>query len=430
MGRISYLKQRLLSSSLFKDSFWAVLGSALGKGLSLIAGIVVARFLGKDVYGEYGMIKTNLIMIATFSTFGLGYTSTKFISECKESAQNKIYFIHRYASTLTVVFSLFLAALVFIFAKPLAVYLEGEHLYNILRISSIAILFNAVTTTQIGELSGFGEYRRIAINNTISGIITFISSVLLVYLWGIEGASIALVISYGTNCLINWFSLKKLISESASLPHTEIKKIKKDIFDFSLPVALQESLYSITHWLGIVVLIKLSNYGEVGLMTAATQWSAILLFIPGALRNVALSHLSGNHHDSESNLSTLHRLVQTNLFCTVVPFFVVLLFSNFICSWYGVSYDGLRIVLIVSLLSSIFSSVSNVYTQELMALNMNWYLFFGRLFRDVLSIIFTAIAICLFSNGALMYCISTAFFEMLYLLTLIYKIRISFNGQK
>ena len=53
--------ERLKSSDLFKDSFWALAGSALGKGLSLLAGIAVARFLGKEVYGEYGTIRTCLL---------------------------------------------------------------------------------------------------------------------------------------------------------------------------------------------------------------------------------------------------------------------------------------------------------------------------------------------------------------------------------
>ena len=57
---ITNLKRRLLNSKLFKDSTWALLGSVLGKGLSLVAGIAVARFLGKEIYGEYGMIKNTL----------------------------------------------------------------------------------------------------------------------------------------------------------------------------------------------------------------------------------------------------------------------------------------------------------------------------------------------------------------------------------
>lgn len=49
------IKKRLLSSNLFKDSFWALFGTVIGKALSLFAGIIVARFLGKGLYGEYGM---------------------------------------------------------------------------------------------------------------------------------------------------------------------------------------------------------------------------------------------------------------------------------------------------------------------------------------------------------------------------------------
>ena len=68
--KLSLLFIQLKRSSLFKDSFWALLGSVIGKGLSLIAGIAVARFLGKELYGEYGTIKTTLTYIAIVSTFG------------------------------------------------------------------------------------------------------------------------------------------------------------------------------------------------------------------------------------------------------------------------------------------------------------------------------------------------------------------------
>ena len=58
------IRQNLISSSLFKDSFWAVFGNGLGYFLLLVAGIVIARFLGKDIYGEYGVVKTTMFHIA------------------------------------------------------------------------------------------------------------------------------------------------------------------------------------------------------------------------------------------------------------------------------------------------------------------------------------------------------------------------------
>ena len=46
---ITLIKHRLLQSKLFKDSFWAVFGNGLGNALLLLAGILIARFLGKDL---------------------------------------------------------------------------------------------------------------------------------------------------------------------------------------------------------------------------------------------------------------------------------------------------------------------------------------------------------------------------------------------
>ena len=60
---------RLQKSALFKDSMWSLIGSTIGRGLSLVAGILVARFLGKDIYGEYGIIKTTLVYIEIFFSF-------------------------------------------------------------------------------------------------------------------------------------------------------------------------------------------------------------------------------------------------------------------------------------------------------------------------------------------------------------------------
>lgn len=46
---------------------------------------------------------------------------------------------------------------------------------------------------------------------------------------------------------------------------------------FSIPVALQESLYTIVHWIGLLLLIHFANYGEVGLSSAAALWQSVVI---------------------------------------------------------------------------------------------------------------------------------------------------------
>lgn len=415
--------QKFKRNTLLKDSFWAIIGSVLGRGLALIAGIAIARFLGKDVYGEYGMIKSNLVLISTFSTFGLGYTATKFIAQYLNKNSDVIYSIHHIATNVTLAFSTILALLVFLFAEPFAEFLEGEHLAYLFRYSAIAIVFNALTTTQIGELAGIGKYKTIAWNNTYSGVFTFVVSIIFTYLWGIEGAAIALVLSYCFNCLINIYSIKRYIINRSLLPIDEYRILRKEIISFSLPVALQESTYSITSWLTMFVLVKLSNYGEVGLSSVADQWFAILLFIPGALRNVALSHLSSSADDSDENIAIMKKLVLANFLCTFLPFIIVACFSNYVCRLYGGSYIGLQPVLLACLFNSVINSVSNVFAQELMAHSCNWYLFFSRVCRDVVSLGIGVVAILLYSHAALMIAISRVIGQLAYMCVLTYKVR-------
>lgn len=418
--RLPFDVARIKQSALFRDSFWALAGSAMGKGLSMIAGIVVARFLGREVYGEYGIIKNTLLMIAIFSSFGLGYTATKFIAECKTRNKAKIQATHRIATYVTLLMSGFISVLLIIFAKSVASWLDAPHLARVLQLSAVAIVFNAINTTQTGELAGFNAYKIIAFNSMVSGICTFFLSVLLTYFYLLDGAVIALALSLIINCLLNHRSLKKMLRNSAAEIRIE-KNDVKEIVSFSLPIALQESLYSITHWAGTFIIIKLAGYGELGLSAAAGQWMAVLLFVPGALRNVALSHLTGTNDDTQSNKRVLNRLLLINFISTFLPFLFIALFSGWICSWYGPSYTGLQSVLNVSIFTTIIHSLTNVYTQELMAHSQNWYLFFSRLFRDCGIIIAAYFAIAAYGYGALTYAVVSLIFQCLYLLLLLRK---------
>ncbi len=400
-----------------RDSFWALLGNVLGKGLALVAGIAVARFLGSEAYGEYGMIRNNLTMIAIFSSLGLGYTATKFIAECKGNKE-QAYSIHKVVSRITWVTSGVIMVLVIVLANPLATWLDAPHLGRLLMLASVAVVFNAVNTTQIGELSGFNAYKEIAFNNTWAGIVTFVVSVGLTFFYGIEGAVIALIISFATNCLLNLRSLKKY------LPRQKVVNGNtnfREILSFTFPVALQESSYSITHWLSTILLIKLAGYGELGLYSAVAQWMGVMLFIPAALRNVALSHLSKSNDDMNTNKQVLKRMLQINLVTTLIPFIVIALLSGWICSWYGESYVGMQSVLNVCMFTTVFNSLSNVLTQNLIAMNQNWYLFTTRIIRDLLILGFAALLILKLGKGSLMYALASLIFQIIYLFLLLSK---------
>lgn len=240
-------------------------------------------------------------------------------------------------------------------------------------------------------------------------------SIILTYYNGLIGAVVALVLTNMFNCALNYYSLRKLLLTFQK--KIEFNKLR-EVISFSLPIALQESLYAITHWVSTIIIVKLSGYGDLGVLSVVSQWSVLLLFVPGALRNVALSHLSGSLSNDKYHNVILKRLLFINFISTFVPFLIIGILSKWICSWYGESYNGMIIVFNVAIFTTIINSLTNVYTQELISKSQNWYLFFTRLLRDSGILIFTYFAINIYANGALIYTIASLIFQSIYLVLL------------
>lgn len=395
------LKNELKRSRLFKDSFWAVLGNGSGNALLLLAGIVVARLLGKDLYGEYGMVKTTMFYVASFATFGLSFTSTKFIATSIRDNFSHVRSIVHDALLITFFFSGFVALALFVFAPQISDYLEAN-LVMPFRTLALIIVFRAVSTTQIGILAGMKNFKILARNNFVVGVILLFMSIPLTYFMGLKGALVALFLSQLFNVLLNGISIRKVLSDIKI--HSKID-YKKKILLFSLPVALQESSFSFSHWLAIMLLTKLSSLGELGLYTASAQWSTVVLLIPALLGNVVLSYLSGSVGDKKVHDATMKKMVVANLICTFLPFLFVCFFANFIVSFYGDSFEGMVAVLRVLTISTIFEACSTVFRSELMAQGRPWILFAIRFIRDMLLVVLVYSLLIREDgeNGALLY---------------------------
>ena len=225
MGFIKEIILKLKKSPLFKDSLWALLGSVIGKGLSLLAGIIVARFLGNEIYGEYGLIKTTLLNISVFSTLGLGYTGTRYVSRALADYKNEVRFIVRIVYRITLISSTLMAIVLFIIAQQVADLIKAPDMTVALRMTAVIIVINAVNTAQIGMMSGLKQFRQIAINNTYTGILTFVTSTFFTYLWGFNGALISLFVSMFFNAIILKIAGNKYIPKGYNIDKTKLIKV-------------------------------------------------------------------------------------------------------------------------------------------------------------------------------------------------------------
>ncbi len=366
---------KIRSSRLAKDSFWAVFGNGLGYGFLMLAGIVIANFLGVDAYGEFGIVKTTMLYIAGFATLGLGISSTKYIANALKEDRPAVRSLSHDAIQITLVFSALLAAGLFIAANPLARFLDEPGLAGAFRILGVIIVCKALNTTQNGILAGFGDFRAIARNNVISSLAMLTGCVPLTCWFRLDGALGILFFSQALNALLNWVSLRRLIK---GLSGQKNVSRKRELCLFSFPIALQELNYTVCSWGGIMLLTKLSSSSQVGLYTAA----GVITFIPGLLSNVILSHLSGTAGDKASHRHTLKTMLGVNFITTIIPFAAVYLLAGLITGFYGPTFTGLESVLRIMTLATVFSACSTVLYSELISRGHNWLSFLCRIMQE------------------------------------------------
>lgn len=400
--KIKEVKNRLLSSQLFKDSFWAIFGNGFGNAMLLLAGILIARFLGKDLYGEYGVVKTTMFYVASFATFGLGFTSTKYIAQYVNEYKEYVKCIIRDSLEITLLFSGLIAILLIAFAQPMAEYVNEPKLKLSFQALSIVVVLKALTTTQIGILSGFKVFNKTARNTCLSGVFMLIVCVPLTYFWGLKGSLLALLSSQAFNSILNYLTIYRI---SKQLDNQLERNFKKELVSFSFPVALQESSYTVCHWTAVMLLTKYASAGELGLYSVGAQWNSIVLMIPSLLSNVVLSYLSSSVYNVKVHSRTVNRMLLINFTTTLLPFSVVYVFADWIAHFYGPTFTGLPSLMRIMVFATILESCSSVFKSELMAKGRTWMLFSLRFIRDALFVgsVYYMFAVRHVSNGAICY---------------------------
>ena len=360
----------------------------MSKAAAMVVGFIIARLLGVEAFGEYGMVKSTLFYIAVFSTFGLGSTSTRYMALCQQNDYLSVIKIIRNSITITLITSSVMAVLLFVFAG----YITSEpHLIEILKYTALIVIFNAINTTQIGLLSGLKLFKVIAINNALSGVATFILGPLLTFTMGLAGAVLSLFTATLLQCILNHIAIRKYL-KSISSKATEQSSISEDItigsiFRFSLPIALQECVYASASWIRVMMVTTLAGYSQLGLYTATNQCHLIIIFIPGVLRSVILSHLSSSLGDKQHHNQTLTTMLKTNLICTLLPAVGIAILSPVMESIYGDSFVGLAPVIVVTAIVSIFESISDTYVQEFITHGKNWIVLCGYVIRNYGSLL-------------------------------------------
>ncbi len=388
---------------LAKGVFWSLAGAVISRGLMLCAMVLVARILGKTVYGELGMIQSTVNLFGVFAGFGLGITATKHVAEFRENDPERAGRVIALAWVVAAVTGGLIALGFLILAPWLAEHtINAPHLAGPLRIGALMLFLSALNGIQTGALSGFEAFKAIARVNLLVGLISFPLLLVGAYVGGLNGTVWALAASMAVNAALNQVAIREQARHyGISLALQNFGRELPILWKFSLPAVASGVMVSPVNWICEALLVNQEGgYGEMGIYNAANQWFNILLFPAGILGNVVLPVLSeqlGGKNTTQS-LKVLVLAIKVNLLI-VAPLAVGgSLTSPYIMKVYGESFSGGWPTLVVALATSALLAVQMPVGQVIAASARLWM---GMLMNVGWAICFLGLSWLLIGYGAL-----------------------------
>lgn len=366
--------------------FWSMAGSVLSRGLMLCATVLVARMLGKTVYGELGMIQSTVGMFGIFAGFGLSLTATKHVAEFRQNDPERAGRIIGISGLFALGTGGLIALGLLIFAPWLAgSTINAPHLTGVLRIGALILFINALNGAQTGALAGFEAFKTIAYVNLFVGLISFPILVGGAYFGGLAGAVWALAINLCFNWLLNHIALRKE-ARRYHVPFT-FRNCRQELpilWSFALPATLAGIMVGPANWVCRSLLTNQPNgYDEIGLLTAALVFQGMLLFVAEMLGAPLLSMVSNAGVNISEKLGTINMLSSWFLGVTIaIP---LLSFPELAQLVFGSDYASRSFQITFSLV--VFCTTIMMFKQGLSrvlaANNLLWWGFFSNTFWAV-----------------------------------------------
>lgn len=393
---IERLYKRLKSSDIAKrmmsGAFWSFTGTALGKFFVFLTGIICAQILGKEQFGELGMVRSTIGMFIILGAGGIGVTATRFVSLYRRDQQAHAASIYklstRFATTLGILTTL---ALVFSTGFLANDILKSSKLAFPLTIGCIVLFLSILNSSESGMLAGFEDFRAIAVNTLIGSIVESVGMIIGAFYYQIEGAIAGFGLGVLALYLANKMSVLKDMRECGinAKAQTVFKEDWKLIYQYCIPATLSALTITPVFWLIRSMLVRVNDYGELGIFEAADQWKVILLFIPGAICQIVLPIMSSITDNRTFKRALLGNLALIGGISTVLAF-LSWIASPFIMPLYGRNFTNTMPIILLAV-STVPTALAQIMEMTLYSRDKMWTCFTFNVLWGMTAVVFSYI---------------------------------------
>lgn len=354
---------------LIKTTFFSAVITFIRIVSGFVASKAVAIFTGPPGVALIGAFTNFITIILTFANGAINTGLVKYTAEFNED-ENELKAL--FSTSLKI--SIFCSTIVGIILILLAPYLSSlifikQEYSNPIRVLGLTIILYSLNSLLISILNGKGQIKTYTIVNTVGTLVGLITTVVLVYLFKIQGALYALVLSQS----VVFFVTASLIIKSSWFSWSFFNK------SFDKSIAKKLSHYSlmavITALTGPVSQILLRNIliEKLGLDSAG-YWQGMmrisdgyLMLITTSLSTYYLPKLSSIKRDSELQLEIWkgYKIIIPLVFIGCVVIYIMRFFI--IKTLYTSDFDKMQELFLYQLLGDFFKMASWILAYLMLA---------------------------------------------------------------
>jgi O-antigen/teichoic acid export membrane protein len=372
--------------TILNGTAWLIIGQIISKLSVLIGAIVVARIIGREIYGEFAILKSTINTFTSISSAAFGIAATKYIAEYRVTDISKIGRIISLTTTIVLVFASAFTILIIVFSSQLSIsLLDNNQLEYGLKISAIILLFSSINGLQQGIWMGFEEFKIISLVNVFSGLISIVAQTVGAYYFGLKGALFGYGSLFVLQFIINQYLLKKLYNQNViKITLNSMMDEISIVWKFILPTMLSGIIVMPIVWICNTFLVNQNGgYSEMASFDVSLQWQALVIFIPSNISKVILPFISKIRGQNKSYKNHMKLFISLTFILTLCLSIIISFSAKYIYEFYGDDFASSSSVLIIMCAAGVFMSLNSVIGQVITTENKMWS---GFLFNVIWAI--------------------------------------------
>ena len=328
-----------------RGGVFLISGAAVSTVILAISSILVARFLGPELYGQYTLALVVPQILFLFTDLGINQAIIKFTASLRAKGETgRIAKIVKYGLLLKASIGLVIFIINYVFADSFAlIVLQRPDLALFIRISSVSIVFQVIFTTATSAFIGFDKAEYNAITTNIQAIAKAIISIALVLAgFSVAGALLGHVASYicaaGAGSVILLIVLRR---QKSTENHNSAEDLKM-LMRYGAPLFISLLLTGFVPFYQSVVLAVFTTDADIGNYKAATNFATLITVLAIPITTALLPAFSKLDSSAANQIKKFFKLANKYTALVILPVTsLIIVFSKEIVNIvYGSMFDS------------------------------------------------------------------------------------------